>query len=400
MPPSGSDRGAPPPAAPLGIYAHFPFCSVRCTYCDFPTVAGRDDRIEAYLRALLEEIASHQPDARGAADTVFLGGGTPSRMTAAQTARLLEAIAERFDVADDAEITLEGNPESLTADALQGFRHAGVTRISVGVQSLDDAVLARAGRAHDAADARRAVADARAAGFPDVSVDLIAGLPGEDVASWARTVARVAGWEPDHVSVYLLESDKETPLGRGVRSGRVRIPDDDALAAMYETTVEALERAGYPLYEISNFSRSGHRSRHNLKYWTDAPYAGFGLGAHGYVAGERRSNRRDLDGYLSDLAAGRSPRSWTEAFDRARRLEEALFLGLRVAEGVDLAALARRYGLDPRTVYAAAWERAEAAGLIALEEDRVRLTPSGRVRSNELFAELIGDEAPSPARPL
>jgi len=382
MPPNASE-------APLGIYVHFPFCSVRCTYCDFPTVAGRDERIEAYLDALIEEIATHQPDAAGAADTVFLGGGTPSRMTAAQTARVLDALRARFALAAEAEITLEGNPESLSAAALAGFRDAGVTRISVGVQSLDDAVLARVGRAHDAKDARRAVADAKGAGFHDVSVDLIAGLPGERGEAWRRTVSEVVSWAPDHVSVYLLETDKDTPLARGVRSGRVRIEDDDALAAMYETTAEALEAAGYPLYEISNFARPGHRSRHNLKYWTDAPYAGFGLGAHGYVGGERRANVRDLDGYVGAIAEGRSPREWAEPFDRERRLEEALFLGLRVAEGLDLAAIRERYGLDPEARYAEAWERAAAAGLIAREGSRVRLTRSGRVRSNELFAELV-----------
>ena len=382
MPPNASDP-------PLGIYVHFPFCSIRCTYCDFPTVAGRDDRIEAYLDALIDEIATHQPDAAGAADTVFLGGGTPSRMTGAQARRVLDALRARFALADDAEITLEGNPESLSAAALAGYRQAGVSRISVGVQSLDDGVLARVGRAHDAAEARRAVADAKAAGFPDVSVDLIAGLPGERGEAWARTISEVVSWAPDHVSVYLLETDKDTPLARGVRSGRVRIDDDDAMAAIYEATAEALESAGYPLYEISNFARPGHRSRHNLKYWTDAPYAGFGLGAHGYVGGERRANVRDLDAYMTAVASGASPRAWAEPFDLERRLEEALFLGLRVAEGIDLAAVRKRYGLDPEVRFAAAWERGTAAGLIEREGTSIRLTRAGRVRSNELFAELV-----------
>jgi putative oxygen-independent coproporphyrinogen III oxidase len=394
MPPSGSEGAGPPGAgAPLGIYAHFPFCSVRCTYCDFPTVAGRDDRIEAYLDALIAEIGSSQPDATGAADTIFFGGGTPSRMSTSQAARVLTAIRRRFDVSEDAEITLEGNPESLSAEALEGFRSAGITRISVGVQSLDDAVLRRVGRAHDAATASRAVADAREAGFPEVSMDLIAGLPGEDLSRWQDTLRAAVALQPDHVSVYLLESDKDTPLGRAVRAGRSRVAGDDAMAAIYERTAAALDAAGFPLYEISNFAPPAHRSRHNLKYWTDAPYAGFGLGAHGYVRGERRSNRRDLDGYLADVAAGRSPVDWREPYDRDRRRDEALFLGLRVAEGVDLDALGGRYGADLMTRHAAAWERGAAAGLIAWEGPRVRLTPAGRVRSNELFAELVGDPA-------
>jgi oxygen-independent coproporphyrinogen-3 oxidase len=394
MPRNGSESaGAPPATAPLGIYVHFPFCSVRCTYCDFPTVAGRDEQIERYLDALIVEIGAWQPAAHGAADTIFFGGGTPSRMREDQAKRVLAALRSRFDVAGDAEITLEGNPESLTEEALSGFRRAGITRISVGVQSLDDDVLAHVGRAHDARGARGAVALAREAGFLEVSIDLIAGLPGEKLARWPETVRRAVELLPNHVSVYLLESDKDTPLGRSIRSGRTVVAGDDALAAVYERTVRVLEDAGYPLYEISNFAREAHRSRHNLKYWTDAPYVGFGLGAHGYVAGGRRANRRDLDGYLAALEAETDPVDWREPYDRERRIEEALFLGLRVADGVDLRLLGARYDADLLTKHAAAWERGTAAALIVWEGSRVKLTPHGRVRSNELFAELIGDPA-------
>lgn len=389
MPPSESEQRDPPALEPLGIYVHFPFCSVRCTYCDFPTVAGRDDRIAAYLDALHAEISGGQPDAVGAVDTIFFGGGTPSRMTGAQAERVVSALRSRFDVLPSAEITLEGNPESLTAAALEGFRRAGITRISVGGQSLDDRVLARVGRAHDAAGTRRAVAEARRAGFEDVSVDLIAGLPGEALDRWEATLREVASWSTDHVSVYLLESDKDTPLGRSVRSGRLVLADDDAMAEVYESTVRVLETEGLALYEISNFARGERRSRHNLKYWTDAPFAGFGLGAHGYLHGERRSNRDDLDGYVADAVAGRSPVATRDPYDRDRRLEEALFLGLRLREGVDLGALARRYGIDPEVRFRAAWERARDAALIERDGARVALTAAGRVRSNELFAELI-----------
>jgi len=389
MRPAGSE----PPCATgrLGLYVHFPFCSVRCSYCDFPTVAGRDGRIEAYLDALCAEIEHLQREAAGPVDSVFFGGGTPSRMSPEQCARVLRALQARFEIVPGAEITLEGNPESLTAENLRGFAAAGVNRISVGTQSLNDRVLARAGRAHDAADARRAVADARAAGVADVSVDMIAGLPGEDLDAWSRTMGAIAAWSPDHVSVYLLESDKDTPLGRAVRSGRTRIADDDVLAEAYRRTVDELDRAGFALYEISNFARAGRRSRHNLKYWTDAPYAGFGLGAHGYLAGVRRANRADLDGYLDDVAAGRAPVASLEPYDPVRRLEEAIFLGLRVVEGIDVAALGARYETDVSARFAPAWERGEAAGLIVWDGPRVRLTAEGRLRSNELFAELIGN---------
>jgi oxygen-independent coproporphyrinogen-3 oxidase len=253
--------------------------------------------------------------------------------------------------------------------------------------------LRRVGRAHDANGAKRAVTLAREAGFPEVSLDLIAGLPGENLDRWPETILRATELAPDHLSVYLLESDKDTPLGRAVRGGRAVVAGDDALASIYEQTVATLDDAGFALYEISNFARGGHRSRHNLKYWTDAPYVGFGLGAHGYVAGERRANGRDLDDYLAAVATGADPVSWREPYDRERRLDEALFLGLRVAEGVDLAWLGERYGADLMTRHAAAWDRGLAAGLIAFAGSWVRLTPGGRVRSNELFAELIGESA-------
>jgi oxygen-independent coproporphyrinogen-3 oxidase len=376
-------------AEPLGLYLHFPFCSVRCTYCDFPTVAGRDDAIESYLAALRKEIATFQGELPRAVDTIYLGGGTPSRMTPAQLARTLEEVDRRFDVASDAEITLEGNPESLTLDHLRGYRDAGVNRISVGVQSFDDGVLAAVGRAHDATTAEGAVRRARAVGFPDVGLDLIAGLPGEDLGTWGRTVDRAARLGVDHLSIYLLETDKDTPLGRAVRGGRTIVPGDDDLVSAYEESVAILGDAGLRQYEISNFARGGHASRHNLKYWSDAQYAGFGLGSHGYVSGERRANRKDLDTYLRDVASGRDPLEWTDPWDPERRLQEALFLGLRLVEGLDLATVSRRYGIDPEERYRAAWERARDAGILEREGSRVRLTPFGRLRSNELFAEFV-----------
>jgi len=378
---------------PAGVYVHFPFCAIRCSYCDFATVAGRDERIEAYLRALEIEIASFQHEAPAEVDSVFLGGGTPSRLRPDSVARLLAALGRRFRLDPDTEVTIEANPESLSPQRLDGYRRAGITRISIGVQSLDDRVLRSVGRAHDAALAERAIVLARGVGFASVSADLIAGLPGEDLADWPRTLARIVELGVDHLSVYLLETDKDTPLGRAVRGGRVRAADEDALAACYRRGVETLRQAGFEHYEISNFARRGHRSRHNVKYWRDVPYAGFGLGAHAYLGGERRANRRDLDGYLADLEAGRDPLAEREPRDPRRRLEEALMLGLRLIEGVDLAALADRYGIDPARCFAGAWEHAEQGGVLERRGSRIRLTDRGRLCSNELFAELVGGGA-------
>jgi oxygen-independent coproporphyrinogen-3 oxidase len=377
------------PTGLLGIYVHFPFCSIRCSYCDFPTVSGKDDLIEPYLDAIGREISQLQPDLPPRADTVFFGGGTPSRLTAGQVRRLLGTVRRRFRLPPDAEVTLEGNPESLTRDRLAGYRDAGITRVSVGVQSLDDSVLRRAGRAHDAAGALRALRDAREAGGVEVSADLIVGLPGERLSRWPATVRRVLEEEPDHVSVYLLESDKDTPLARAVRAGRVAVADDEALAEAYESTVDEMERGGWSQYEISNFSRPGKRSRHNLKYWSDEPFAGFGNGAHGYVGGKRRANRRDIRAYMERALGGVDPVEWSEEYDPGRRLTEAIFLGLRRAEGIDTEALARKYGDDPRERWAEAWSRGREAGLIEVSGTVVRLTRRGRLRSNELFAEFV-----------
>ena len=374
---------------PIGLYLHFPFCAIRCSYCDFPTVAGRDDRIESYLDALCEELRRFQPELPRAVDSIFLGGGTPSRMTPAQVGRVLGVAARRFELAADCEITLECNPESLDPRRLSGYRDSGVGRLSIGMQSLDDRVLRQVGRAHDSRCAREAVRQAQRTDGFRISVDLIAGLPGERLADWQATLQQVIELDTDHVSVYLLETDKQSPLARAVRSGRTLVADDDTLAAAFRGTISTLGRAGFAQYEISNFARDGAACRHNLKYWSDVGYGGFGLGAHAYCAGRRRANRRDLDGYLEDVAAGRDPLADADAWDPGRRLDEALILGLRRVGGVEVERLGRRYQVDLRSRYQRAWERAADAGLVEWDGARVRLTRFGQLHSNALFSDLL-----------
>jgi oxygen-independent coproporphyrinogen-3 oxidase len=351
--------------------------------------------MEPYLAALHREIAEFQPGAPQTVDTIFFGGGTPSRLSGTQIFDLIQAVRDRFDLLPGAEITLESNPEDLTDEAISRIGKAGVGRLTVGVQSLDPDVLRQAGRGHDGEQAVLAVAAARKANIGQVAVDLIAGLPGEAPDRWGATLRRLAVLEPDHFSVYLLETDKDTPLTRSMRSGRTARPDDDELADAWETTTDYLESAGYRQYEISNYARSipgepDHVSRHNLKYWQDLPYAGFGLGAHAYHQGERRGNRRDLDGYISDLAAGRDPVEERDRWHPVRRLEEALFMGLRLREGVDARQVGSRYGLDLLEAYRLVWERAEDQGLLVRDGSRIRLTRSGRLQSNSVFAAVLG----------
>jgi oxygen-independent coproporphyrinogen-3 oxidase len=385
---ASSERGRGGSQA-AGVYLHFPFCSIRCGYCDFLTVAGRDELIEPYLEAVRWEILHGQPEAPDRVDTVYFGGGTPSRMEPETVRRLLDALRERFEIDRSPEITLEGNPESLDGRRLEGYLRGGVTRISIGVQSFDDEVLRRAGRAHGAREAEEAVRRARDSGFADVSLDLIVGLPGEDLDRWDDTVRRAAALGPDHVSVYFLETDKDAPLARAIREGRCARAAEEQEVKAYRATGEVLRQAGYRQYEISNYALPGHESRHNLKYWTDAPYVGFGLGAHAYWGGSRRANLSRLADYLKATRGGEDPVEWIEPFDPARRAIEALILGLRLAQGVDLAAVERHYGVNVRRGRSEAWERAAAAGLTVQEGDRVRLSERGFLCSNELFASLI-----------
>ena len=384
-------RDDPPPGAGSpGVYVHVPFCAVKCTYCDFPVAAGQDHRSARYLDALEREIATHGPALDDRVDSVYLGGGTPSRLEPEQVARVLRAVRARFGVADDTEVTLEANPEDLDDARLAGFAEAGVDRLSIGIQSLDDAVLLRAGRVHDGRQALDAVARARAYGFRSVSADLIGGLPGERMERWSATLERVLRSEPDHISFYLLEIDQSSALAKAVRAGREKVADDDDQAAAFEATADTLEEAGFEPYEISNYARAGHRSRHNGKYWGDAWYAGFGLGAHAYALGERRSNVRGLTAYIRAVEDGRDPLAETDPWNVVRRIEEALFLGLRRAEGIDPIALGARYRVDLPTAYDTVWDRHVGAGLLTVDRDRIALTRQGRLRSNTVFRDIVG----------
>ncbi len=387
---SATVRGAAPAEEPrIGVYVHLPFCSARCTYCDFAIVVGADEKIGVYLEALEREIALSAARLPARADTLYLGGGTPGRLSPEAIAHLVRVVRRWVGLSPGAEITLEANPENVDARMLEGWRQAGVTRLSVGVQSLDPGVLQRTGRGYSPQAALQALRRAAEAGFASLGADLILGLPGEPVGRWTETVERVVATGLDHLSLYLLETDKDAPLTRAVREGRLAAPADDALADAYEASVRVLERYGLAPYEIASFAREGHRSRHNLKYWTDQPYAGFGLGAHAYLAGERRANVGSLERYLGALARGAEPVAWREPPEPERRAREALMLGLRLVEGVDVEALERRWGVGLREPLAAVWERARAAGLIRWEGTRVRMPPEAFLRSSELFVELL-----------
>lgn len=376
--------------APIGLYLHIPFCAAICNYCNFNRGLHDEGWRRRYVEALVADIRRHAaPDV--AVDTIFFGGGTPSLLTPGEVARILTACRESYAVAGDAEVTLEANPESASAEALDGYRAAGVNRLSFGVQSFQDAELKRLGRLHSSATARLAVTRARAARFDNLSLDLMMWLPGQSPADWLASVDALIDVGPDHASLYLLEVYPNAPLkDEMARAGWSVAPDDDA-AAMYLDGLDRLDRAGYQQYEISNVARAGRRSRHNLKYWQEGEWIGFGCGAHSTYAGQRWRTLSSTVEYVERIAAGADVRLDRRRLDPPERLEEALFMGLRLVEGLDLPAISERHGVDIWARYGQDLATFVHAGLLVHEPGRrLALTRAGMLLANEVMSVFIG----------
>ena len=381
-----------------GSYLHIPFCAARCAYCDFNTYAGLADLAEPYARALVREIdlvASSAP-APIHVPTVFFGGGTPSLMPLPRLAEILAALRRGFVLADDCEITLEANPGTVDAEYLDGLAALGINRLSFGVQSAQPGELALLGRIHSWDEAVEAVTLAKRAGFDrrsGINVDLIFGVPDQSMAAWQDTLERALALEPEHISLYCLTLEPGTRLNAQVQRGEVPLPDDDLAADMYLYTEERLAGT-FEHYEISNWCRPGRACRHNLVYWRNRPYLGFGAGAHGSWGGTRYSNvlrPRRYIGRLENTAPGEFPFSPAivarERIGRAMSMGETMMLGLRLLEeGVGFSAFAARFGADLRDVYPREIAEAEGRGLLEVCTDRVRLTPQGRLLGNKVFA--------------
>ena len=371
----------------FGIYVHVPFCMHRCHYCDFNTYEGLDSLHEPYVEALVDEIAR---DARGgrAATSVFFGGGTPTLLTASQLARIVDAIDERFGIAEGAEITVEANPETIDPAYLRALRAAGFNRISIGVQSLAPAVLEKLGRTHSAGRALEALEDARGAGFQDVNADLIYGSPWESESDWVTSLTGIVELSPDHVSAYGLTVEEGTPLHTLVATGRTPDVDPDVQASRHGIASQVLSAAGYQRYEISNWSRPGQASRHNVLYWSAGDYVGFGAGAHSHMAGHRWWTVRLPRDYISLVADGSSTMAGEESLDPDRRAGEALMLGLRLASGVDTEAFETRF---PGALAERAGEIDRLIGLGLLERagGSLRLSTHGTLLANDVLSGLL-----------
>ena len=376
---------------PAGIYVHIPFCAAICNYCNFNRGLHDDALRRRYVDALIADIRrSADPSIK--ADTIFFGGGTPSLLQADEVARIIASCRESFDLDADAEITLEANPESSTPEALEGFRAAGINRLSFGVQSFRDEELRRLGRLHSADTARAAVARARAAGFDNLSLDLMMWLPGQSPQDWLASVDALIELQPDHASLYLLEIYPNAPLrDEMARAGLSPAPDDDA-AEMYLGGLERLDSAGFEQYEISNVARPrSRRSRHNLKYWQEGEWLAFGCGAHATFRRERWRTIASTTEYIDRVDAGADVRVDRRALGAEERLEEALFMGLRLTSGIDVAAVQWKHGIDIWQRYGPDLIPYIDAGLLEWEAGRrLALTRRGMLLANDVMTVFIG----------
>jgi oxygen-independent coproporphyrinogen III oxidase len=384
------------------LYFHIPFCTHRCAYCDFNTYAGQECMIPGYVEALCREIevVSRSAPERLSAHTIFFGGGTPSLLSAVQFGSILETIRASFQLTPGAEISLEANPGTVTPDSLRDLRSLGFNRISLGVQSAHPDELRQLERIHDYFDVIDAVTWARRAGFDNLNLDLIFGLPEQSLDRWQASVKLVLGLHPEHLSLYALTVEHGTPFGRWAQHGLLSVPDPDAAADMYEWAGEALAEAGFEQYEISNWAKPGRQCRHNLQYWRGQPYLGFGAGAHGCAAGMRCSNVLRIKTYLDRLQPDHllshypfplSPATVDQTQISTRvEMQETMLTGLRLTrEGVSAENFADRFGVQLRDVFGR--EIDELTGLLLLEwvGPVLRLTEHGRLLGNQVFMRFV-----------
>lgn len=369
---------------PLGLYLHIPFCASRCSYCDFCSTDNRRDLIPRYQAALRRQIAAAEAEAF-TVDSVYFGGGTPSFYGAELLCELLNALKAKFRFSEACEITSEANPDSVTAEGLRLLRAEGFNRLSFGAQSADNAILQRLRRRHSWEQVQTAFRLARAAGFENLSLDLMYGLPMQNMALWQAALAAAIALEPEHISCYGLKIEAGTPLWNERFSPD--IPDDDAQADMYLAAVDGLAAQGYAQYEISNFAKPGRESRHNLKYWTQAEYLGFGASAASFVGGRRFTCLRNAEGYIQAVETGGTLFCEDSVSDRAEQASEYLMLGLRTVRGVFPGEYETRYGMSFAPVEAVL-ARYASYGLTERTESGWRLTPKGFLVSNRILAEL------------
>ncbi len=382
----------------LSLYVHIPFCRQRCNYCSFVSNAGAESQIPDYVLALQHEIKlTRRPDV--IAKTVYFGGGTPSLLDILYVKAILGAIRNNYPLERDAEVTFEANPGTVDGTYLRNLQVLGISRLSLGIQSLDNDELKLLGRLHNAEEARGTVLSARAARFFNLNLDFIYGIPGRSLEKWREMLTEIVALGAEHLSLYALTLEEGTPLAESIKRGEMKAPDADAAAEEYELASEVLAGAGYQQYEISNWSRAGFESRHNLTYWTGGEYLGLGCGAHSYVDNTRRANLYSLEEYLSRALKDEPPTASTEVIDSDTALAEAIILGLRLNRGISVDSINKRFQADILKRYSVEVTELKDAGLLTNDNGYLKLTPRGRLLGNEVFLRFLPEsekESPEP----
>ncbi|MGI6224647.1 MAG: radical SAM family heme chaperone HemW [Peptococcales bacterium] len=374
------------------LYIHIPFCQAKCNYCDFYSFSGSSEELQKrYVEALKQEAILSKDDLAINLKSIFFGGGTPTCLSGGLLVHLLEFLSENFSLNPEIEITIEANPGTVDLEKLKLLRKAGANRLSFGVQSFNPDLLKNLGRIHSPQDIYKSFNLAREAGFTNLNFDLMYGLPGQSLQDWEKTLLEVLKFNLEHISLYQLKIEEDTPMGRELDKGLIQEFDDELALEMYRLTEKYLTQAGFIHYEISNYAKPGYQSRHNQIYWRCEPYLGLGVGAHSYLPPERVENLSDLSLYLKDLEEGNYPPSFTERQTLTAAMSETMFMGLRLLEGVNLEHFYNRFGLDARQVFQGAIQKCLKLGLIELENNYLRLTSQGVYLGNLVFEEFLLD---------
>lgn len=376
----------------IGLYLHVPFCVQKCLYCDFTSYDNMPDLFWSYTDALVQEMAREGAamTKRGVVvDTVYVGGGTPTALPQDCLERILAQIGQSFCLAPTAEFTLEVNPGTANQERLAALRTHGVNRLSFGVQSFDDAVLEACGRIHRGGEAREALRAAKEAGFDNLSLDLMYGLPGQNVASLRDSLAQALALEVAHLSVYGLKVEENTPFFYLANQGKLELPDEETEEQMYQLVNEMLPNAGYRRYEISNYAKAGFESRHNLRYWKYRPYLGLGVAAHSFLDGRRLANTHDVHAYIERVSGGGSPRVECEECDGCTAMAEFVFLALRTAEGMLFADFFCQFGVAFTDIYGRISDELIGKGLLRRDEGAISLTERGMQFGNHVFEQFL-----------
>ncbi len=385
-------NGYKPDRMPRALYIHVPFCLKKCHYCDFVSYPFKAGDAEAYLGALFREMRSYGSALSGEEkriSSLYIGGGTPTCLPAAGLSAILENAALHFNLLPGCEITVEANPGTVDPGGLRELKRAGFNRLSLGIQSFQDRLLRVLGRVHSAREAVCAARQAREAGFTNLNLDFIFGVPGQTSGDWLETLTKAVELFPEHIALYGLQLEAGTPLERSVAGGAVKACSEDLELSMYLTAIEFLAAHGYIHYEISNFARPGRQSVHNLGYWLNRPYLGLGPAAHSYLRGRRFHNYSSLKSYLEKVGLGEDPVEAGEHIPVGREMSETMFLGLRLIKGVDLGRFRRRFDRRAEVVYREEIARLEQNGLIKVAAGYLQLTKKGLPLANAVFREFV-----------